>query len=139
MASAVRWRLLFRVANRAALDRCLGRVLRLLGEGAVAGEGMPYWKDPGLWECGVACPVPAGSVAECVLGCLLAAQRLASGWYILGSLSADRADSFGGVFAADQSGSVSKVPGLEWASFEVVPAVPAEQRAAADGGRELGS
>src|SRR5262245_32761608 len=122
MASSVQWRLIFRVANRAALDKCLARVLPVLGDGCEADAGRPYWKDPNLWECGVVCPATVESVAETVLGCLLAAQRLASGWYILGSPSADSADGFSGVFAAGQSGSASNVPGLEWASFDVVAA-----------------
>jgi hypothetical protein len=122
MTSSVQWRLMFRVANRAAFDKCLARVLPLLGEGCETDAGRPYWKDPDLWECGVVCPATVGSAAETVLGCLLAAQQLASGWHILGLLSADSADGFSGVFAAGQSGSASNVPGLEWASFDVVAA-----------------
>jgi hypothetical protein len=128
MASSVLWRLLFRVANRPAFDRCLARALPLLGDGRDVGEGRPYWKDPALWECGVVSRATAESAAEVVLGCLLAAQRLASGWYILGSLSAESAEGFSGVFAAGQSGGSSKVPGLEWASFDVVGAGAAEPR-----------
>src|SRR5579884_3889471 len=130
MASTVQWRLMFRVANRAAFDKCLARVLPLLGGGCEAGEGRSYWKMPELWECGVTAPATGASPAEQVLGCLLAAQRLASGWYILGTLSAECAEGFGGVFAAGQSGAASRIPGLEWASFDVVPAGPAGHSAA---------
>src|SRR5579885_2915859 len=99
MASTVQWRLMFRVANRAAFDKCLVRTLPLLGAGCEAGDGRPYWKLPELWECAVTVPAGGGSAAEQVLGCLLSAQRLASGWYIRGTLSAECADGFGGVFA----------------------------------------
>jgi hypothetical protein len=83
-------------------------------------DGRPYEKVPGLWECTVTSPVAGRSVAEKVLACLLSAYRLASGWHIFGTLSAESADGFTGVFAAGQSGSVSHVPSLEWASFDGV-------------------
>jgi hypothetical protein len=130
MASTVQWRLMFRVADRAAFDKCLAHTLPLLGAGCEAGEGQPYWKSPELWECAVAVPISEGSVAAQVLSCLLAAQRLASGWHIFGTLSADCADGFSGVFAAGQSGAASSVPGLEWASFDVVTACHAAERQA---------
>jgi hypothetical protein len=139
MASTVQWRLMFRVANRPAFDKCLARTLPLLGPGAEVGEGRPYWKIPELWECDVASRAPGEMAAEQVLGCLLAAQRLASGWHILGSLSGDSADGFSGVFAAGQSGSASKVLGLEWASFQVVAAASTEPVSPADVGRDPGS
>lgn len=123
---------MFRVANRAAFDKCLARALPLIGEVSEAGEGRPYWKMPELWECAVAVPATGGSAAEQVLGCLLAAQRLASGWHILGTLSAESADGFSGVFAAGHSGAASKVFGLEWAAFDLVAASPAEPSVASD-------
>jgi hypothetical protein len=130
MASSVQWRLMFRVANRAAFDKCLARVLPLLGTRCEASEGRPYWKVPALWECEVSVPAAEGSAADRVLGCLLAARGLGSGWYILGTLSADCADGFSGVFATGQGGASSHVLGLEWASFEVVGAESAEPAAA---------
>jgi hypothetical protein len=117
MASTVHWRLMFRVNNRAAIDKCLARVLPLLGLGCEPDEGRPYWKIPELWECNVAVPSAVGSPAEQVLECLLAAQRLASGWYIRGTLSVNSAEGFSGVFAADQNGASSHVVGMKWASF----------------------
>jgi hypothetical protein len=125
MTPSILWRLMFRVANRAAYEKCLTRTLPLLGVGCEADEGRPYWKVPELWECNVVCLLPGGSVAEQVLGCILAAQRLASGWYILGSLSAESAVGFSGVFSGGHNVSVSSVVGLEWASFDVVAARPA--------------
>ena len=61
-----------------------------------------YWKIPELWECNLRSPVAAGTAAEQVLACLISAMNLASGWCILGSLSADSADGFNGVFTAGQ-------------------------------------
>ncbi len=130
MTPTVHWRLMFRVANQAAFDKCLARTLPLLGAGSEAGAGRPYWKVPGLWECAVAVPAAGGSVAEQVLDCLLAAQRLAYGWYIFGTLSAESADGFTGVFASGHGGAGSVVPGLEWASFDVPGAGAAERGAA---------
>jgi hypothetical protein len=118
MASVIAWRLMFRVGNRAAFDKCLARVLPLLGPGCEPGEGRPYWKIPELWECTATVPIQGESVAEQVLGCLMAAQRLAAGWYILGSLSTENADGFSGVFAVKEGGGASHVVGLEWASFQ---------------------
>jgi hypothetical protein len=125
MASTVHWRLMFRVGNRAAFDKCLARALAALGPGGVAGEGRPYWKMPELWECPVESAAPAGAVADQVLGALLAAYRLASGWHLTGSLSADSAIGFGGVFAEGHRGASARVVGLAWASFELAGATDA--------------
>src|SRR5436190_10145642 len=100
MASVIEWGLMFRVGNQAAFDKCLARVLPLLGPGCEPGEGRPYWKIPELWECNVRIPTQGRSVAEQVLACLMTAQRLAAGWYILGSLSSEDSNGFSGVFAA---------------------------------------
>lgn len=125
MTPSILWRLMFRVANRAAFERCLARTLPLLGTGSEADEGHPYWKIPELWECNVVCPLPEGSVAEQVLTCILVAQRLATGWYILGSLSIESVVGFTGVFSrSSPNGSFSTVTGLEWASFDVIEATP---------------
>jgi hypothetical protein len=132
MATTVSWRLMFRVNDRKAFDKCLARVLPQLGSGVVASEGQQYWKIPELWECDVVGPELVGSVAEQVLGCLLFANRLASGWYVFGRLSADSALGFNGVFATGPSGAKSLVVGLEWASFDIVEAVPAEPVIAPD-------
>ena len=118
MASFVAFRLMFRVANRAAFERCLARVLPLLGPACEPGEGQPYWKIPELWECCVTVPAQGESVAEQVLAGLITAKRLASGWYIFGSLSTESADGFHGVFAVNEGSGSSHVVGLEWASFQ---------------------
>ncbi len=134
MSFTVHWRLMFRVSDRAAFEKCLARALAALGPGCVAGDGRPYWKMPELWECPVAATAPAGAVADRVFGALLAAYRLASGWHLTGSLSEGSADGFGGVFAAGQDGASARVVGLEWASFELAEAQDAEPGAAADRG-----
>src|SRR5262249_61669933 len=107
MSISICWRLMFRVNDRRALDRCLARTLPLFGPGVEVGECKPYWKIPELWECNLVSLVPAGSTAEQVLACLLTAKSLASGWYILGSLSAESADGFRGVFDARSQGGTS--------------------------------
>ena len=111
---------MYRVANRRALDKCLARTLPLFNQGYVLGECKPYWKIPELWECDLDMPMSAKSVAEQLLACLLIAYSLASGWYILGSLSAENANGFEGVFSLGQSGARSNVVGLEWASFSLL-------------------
>jgi hypothetical protein len=120
MAARVCWRLMYRVANRAALDKCLGRTFPLFSDGYILGECKPYWKIPEYWECALETPVPAKSVPEQVLACLLMAYRLATAWYILGSLSAASANGFEGIFVLGHSGARSNVVGLEWASFALI-------------------
>jgi hypothetical protein len=119
MATKLHWRLLFRVNDPAAFNKCLARFLQLLGPGSEPSEGRPYWKIPELWERNVAATGPDGSTAEQVLWCLLAAGRIARGWHIHGLPSADSVDGLVGVFSARDGGFASRVPGLEWASFEL--------------------
>jgi hypothetical protein len=120
MSVSIYWRLMFRVNDRRAFDRCLARTLPLFGERVEVGEYKPYWKIPELWECNLVSPVAAGPTAEQVLACLLTAMSLATGWYILGSLSAGSAEGFSGVFNAKGQGSASgPAVGLEWASFDL--------------------
>ena len=120
MSVSIHWRLMFRVSDRHALERCLGRTLPLFGNGVEVGECRPYWKIPELWECSLLSPVPTESAAAQVLACLLTAMSLATGWYIFGSLSAESAEGFSGVFNAKGQGSASGLAvGLEWASFDI--------------------
>lgn len=140
MSVSIHWRLMFRVRHRRALDKCLARILPLFGGEVEVGECKPYWKTPDLWECNLVSLVLAGSTAEQVLSCLLTANSLASGWYILGSLSSESAAGFSGVFDAKGQGFVSGAAvGLEWASFDVGNSGSAEQGAAGDGGRDSSS
>jgi hypothetical protein len=91
----------------------------MLEPGIELGQCKPYWKESGLWECSIVSPAAVGSVAEQVFGCLMVAQSLANGWSIFGSLSAESANGFSGVFALGQESGSSKVAGLEWASFDL--------------------
>jgi|SRR5579883_338076 len=120
MSVVIHWRLMFRVSNHRALDKCLGRTLPLFGPDVDVGVCKAYWKIPELWECNLVSRVRAESTAEQVLACLLTAKSLASGWYILGALSAASADGFVGVFDSKVQGSASSQEvGLEWASFHL--------------------
>jgi hypothetical protein len=135
MSVSIHWRLMFRVNDRRALDKCLARTLPLFGGGVKVGECRPYWKIPELWECNLVSPIPAGSTAEQLLACLLTAMSLATGWYILGSLSAESAEGFSGVFNAKGQGRASgPAVGLEWASFDLGNMGSAEPGAAPDCG-----
>lgn len=120
MVTSIQWRLMFRVSDRRALDECLARTLPLIGAGITLGECMQYWKIPELWECKLVSPLLAGTTAEQILACLLIAKRLATGWYISGSLSTESAEGFSGVFDIKGSGRVAGPAfGLEWASFQL--------------------
>ncbi len=119
MEISVRWRLMFRVGSRDAFQKCLDRALAALGPDSVPGEGQPYWKAPDLWECRVSSPAPAGTVADQVLGTLLAANLLGTGWHLNGALSAVSATGFSGVLAVGKSGASAHIAGLEWASFDL--------------------
>jgi hypothetical protein len=110
---------MYRVANRTAFDRCLARTLSRFDHGYEIDDFKPYWKIPELWECSLTTPVPSESVAEQLLACLVIAYRLASGWFILGSLTAEKSDGFEGIFNRESNGARSYVAGLEWASFEL--------------------
>lgn len=120
MASTIHWRLMFRVGNRAALDKCLARALPLFGSVCRLGECRPYWKIPELWECEIQTPVTSMVIAEQVLDCLLAAKRLAHSWIVGGPLSTENTDGFSGSFSLNQGGR-AKIVGLEYASFDFLP------------------
>lgn len=120
LAATVLWRLIYRVAHRNALDRCLARTLPLIVKPRVVEEGKPYWKDHSLWECTLKSPLEGEAVSEQVLECLLGAFRLGSGWHLTGSLDAESPVRLEGVFDLRQAGSTSRVVGLEWAHFDVV-------------------
>ncbi len=114
------WRLMFRVANRRALERCLADAVSSFNNEYVVGECKPYWKVPELWEAIVTTAVTAVSVQEQVFAILLSAYRLGTSWSICGCLSEESASGFEGVFSQGHAGARSNVVGLEWASFTVV-------------------
>lgn len=119
MSLAIHWHLMFRVSNKRAFDKCLDHVLPLLGNEHEKSDAEPYWKIPELWETVVITPIPDCSAAEQIGRVILVAQRLARGWCIQGSPSAESAEGFGGVFSLGFNKGVSKVPGLEWAAFDI--------------------
>ena len=130
----IHWRLMFRVSNQQAFDKCLTRTLPLLGSAVGIGECKPYWKIPELWECNLTSPVLPGTTAEQVLECLLICYRLAPVWHISGSLDANSVNSFTGVFDQRQGGVSSPLDWLEWASFRFVTGGMAEPGASSTGG-----
>ena len=74
MTELIQWRLMFRVSNRRAFDKCLARTPRLFGSGVEVGECKAHWKIPELSECNLVSPVPPGSTAEKVIGELNVSQ-----------------------------------------------------------------
>jgi hypothetical protein len=135
MSISIQWRLMFRVSNRRALDKCLARVLPVFGNGVEIVDCRPYWKVPELWECNFLPLLPVGTAADQVLACLLTARSLASNWYILGSLSSESADGFSGVLdAKGQGGTTGAAVGLERASFDITNRVTAQHDATSNDG-----
>lgn len=125
MPLEVAWRLMFRVNDRVAADRCLARALGML-TASVCDKPKPYWKQPELWEVSLRSRfgLPAG---ESVLSLLAAASAMATGWSISGPLIADEQVSvFEGVF--DARWGREHLAGLHWASFSVGVFPKEEQR-----------
>jgi hypothetical protein len=110
----VAWRLLFRVNDRVAADRCVASALRRLT--AIVTEGpKPYWKQTELWEVCLQSSL-APPVSEGVLLLLVAADALGTGWNVSGPVILDGELSvFEGIF--DRRWGRPHVPGLHWASF----------------------
>jgi hypothetical protein len=118
MKTQIIWKLMFRVNNRRAFDRCLGSCLPLFGSDCNVEDGKQYWKIHELWECSIRTLLLHDILAENLLSCLLTATRLATGWHVLGPLTAESIAGFSGVFDKKHGGR-TWIPGLEWASFEV--------------------
>jgi hypothetical protein len=77
-----------------------------------------YWKDEALWDCGLDIAGRSDRAAEVAFDCLVLANRLGNGWYILGPGGAGELVVFEGVFDANRSGT-PYLTGLEWASFSL--------------------
>ena len=133
MASTVQWRLMFRVANREVFDKCLARVLPRAWHGSRLQRGGPTGRRG---SCGSAvCRSRSRAVqSQSRYGSPAGRKAVGIRMVVFGHISADSADGFSGVFATGHNGSVSQVPGLEWASFDVVAAGSAEPNAAPDPG-----
>jgi hypothetical protein len=119
LKTTVGWTLMFRVRSHDKAKVQLRRAEELLGVELDLGTCERYWKIPELWTCSAATPFEAPSTAEQLTGCLLLANRLATGWYVLGPyLRPDGTlESFNGVF--DRRQSCAKMQSLEWAQFQV--------------------
>ena len=124
LTTTVGWTLMFRVKNRDKAKKELGRAEELLGLEFSLGACERYWKIPELWTCDAETHFEASSAAEQVARCLLCANRLATGWYVLGPhLRPDSSlESFNGIFTCRQGGA--RLSSLEWAQFQVFPPAP---------------
>ena len=124
LQTTVGWKLMFRVRNQDKAKKELRRAEELLGLELALGTCERYWKIPELWTCDAETSVEASSTAEQVTWCLLHANRLATGWYVLGPyLRPDASlESFKGIFDRSQLGT--RLSSLEWAQFQVLPPAP---------------
>jgi hypothetical protein len=118
MPLQVAWRLLFRVNNRAAADRCTAGAQRVVPGLVVGDPPKPYWKSPELWE--VSCRSEFTWLdSEGIVAILKAANALGNGWYVMGpSFTDDRLHGFDGVF--DVRSGRAHATGLHWASFSLL-------------------
>jgi hypothetical protein len=121
LRTTVGWTLMFRVRNPDKAKKELRRAEEVLGTPLCLGTCERYWKIPELWTCDAEMQFEAPSIAEQITRCLLLANRLAIGWYVLcpylqpdGTLQ-----SFAGIFDGRHPGA--KLASLEWAQFQVLP------------------
>lgn len=121
LKTTVGWTLMFRVKNQDKATKELRRAEELLGTELCLGTCERYWKIPELWTCNAEMQFEAPSLAEQVTRCLLLANRLAIGWYVLGpNLGTDGTfHSFSGIFDGHHPGT--KLSNLEWAQFQLLP------------------
>jgi hypothetical protein len=127
LKTTVGWKLMFRVRNQDKAKKELRRAEELLGLELSLDACERYWKIPELWTCDAETSVEVSSAAEQVTWCLLHANRLATGWYVLGPyLRPDASlESFKGIFTRRKSGA--KISSLEWAQFQILPSAPLPQ------------
>jgi hypothetical protein len=121
LQTTVGWTLMFRVRTRDKARKELRRAEELLGIELSVGTCERYWKIPELWTCNAATSFEAPSIAEQITECLLRANRLATGWHILGpNLGSDGTlQTFEGIFNRRPLGA--KLSSLEWAQFQIHP------------------
>ena len=122
LKTTVGWTLMFRVRNRDKAEKELRRAEELLGQELRLGKCEQYWKIPELWSCEANTDFKVASEAEQITACLLCANRLAIGWYVLGPyLRPDGTlESFNGIFDGRHQGKGAKIQSLEWAQFQVL-------------------
>lgn len=80
----------------------------------------PYWKVQYLRECSFAIELAGGTDAEVAFTCLILANRLGNGWYILGPGRNDPLQVYVGDFNANRFSSIHII-GVDWASFSLAP------------------
>ena len=128
LQTTVGWTLMFRVRTRDKAKKEPRRAEELLGTELCVGTCERYWKIPELWTCGAETHFDALSIAEQITECLLRANRLATGWHILGpNLGSDGSlQTFVGIYKRRKPGAT--MPSLEWAQFQILPsaAVPSQ-------------
>lgn len=124
LKTTVGWTLMFRVRDQNKAKKELRRAEELLGLELSLGTCERYWKIPELWTCGAEMYVEAPSAPEQIVQCLLRANRLATGWYVLGPrLRPDGTlESFDGIYDRRQQGA--RLSSLEWAQFQALPPAP---------------
>jgi hypothetical protein len=112
----------FRVRSREKAGRELARVAELIGEQLQLRTSERYWKIPEWWTCVVELRLEARTASELVAECLLRANRIANGWYVLGPhLAPDGTlESFDGIFKRTP-GFSAQPQSLEWAEFVYIP------------------
>lgn len=116
----VAWRLMFRVKDRRKARGRIVEVRKAFGIDLEVTTCEQYWKLPELWECSVTGPECDRAVPEAAFDCLLLANKLGNGWYLLGPLVRDGAlVVFTGVLDVRNS-STPYIPRLEWGSFSVI-------------------
>jgi hypothetical protein len=115
----VSWRLMYRVSSGQKALKELERTRELLGHALSADKCERYWKIPELWTCEATMRFEASSGKEQVVECLLAANRIANGWYVLGPHfgPAGSLQSFTGIFSKREQSA--RVQSLEWAEFGI--------------------
>ena len=122
LKTTVGWTLMFRVGNQAKAKKELRRAEELLGQELRLSKCEQYWKIPELWSCEANTDFEVPSEAEQIAACLLRANRLAIGWYVLGPyLRPDGTlESFSGIFDRRHQGKGAKIQSLEWAQFQAL-------------------
>ena len=118
---AIYWRLMFRVSNRNKADKQFKRAEALLGQKFRTLCCEPYWKISGVWICEATAHISAKSVETQVTKSLLLANRLATGWYVLGPHVTENGvlETLEGIFSRRDRSSQAKLQSLEWAHFQL--------------------
>jgi hypothetical protein len=117
--AAIAWTLMFRVKNRQKADREIERAEALIGVKLPVVKCEPYWKDSRLWCVETVTALGSSDPHEQIAECLLLANKLATGWHVLGPAleSEGRLGQFTGIFDARRDHT--QLSSLAWAEFGV--------------------